>query len=134
MKESIKISKEMMLELRFKRVQVRNSSKILRKSIPAARSIVRKSFLTNSRRGIENRGIKEHVQGTGKFDLRREESRCKRVNALESKSQKLEIDPLLYSEPVKIFEVLRNMRVGVQVEYCTNCKVLNSLQLCKIRL
>ena len=124
----------MMLELRFKRVQVRNSSKISRKSIPAARSIVRKSFFPNSRRGIEDRGIKEHVQGTGKFDLRREESRCKRVNALKSKSQKLEIDPLLYSEPMKISEVLRNMRVGVQVEYCANCKVLNSLQLCKIRL
>ena len=103
MKEGIKISKEMMLELRFKRVQVRNSSKISWKSIPAARSIVRKRFLTKSRGGIEDRGIKKHVQRTGKFDLRREESRCKRVNALKSKSQKFEMDPLLYSEPVKIF-------------------------------
>ena len=84
MKEGLKVSKEMVLQLSFERVKSGKDSNVSRKSIVERRRTVRKSFLTNCRKRLKGRGNKKHVKRTRKSDFRRERSRSKTVDTLKS--------------------------------------------------
>ena len=84
MKEGLKVSKEMVLQLSFERVKCGEDSNVSRKSIPETWCTVRKSFLTNCRKRLKGRGNKKHVKRTRKSDFRRKRSRSKTVDTLES--------------------------------------------------
>ena len=84
MKERLKVSKEMVLQLSFESVKGGEDSNVSRKSIPETWCTVRKGFLTNCRERLKGRGNKKHVKRTRKSDFRRERGRSKIVDTLES--------------------------------------------------
>ena len=55
------------------------------------------------------------------------------MNTLESDSKEFEMDSLMNSEPVQLFEVMRNMGSRVKVEDSSEGKVLDLLKFGEVR-
>jgi hypothetical protein len=54
------------------------------------------------------------------------------MDTFEGGSENLEVNSLVYFEPVKICVVLGETRTRVEVEYCSESKVLDSLKFCLV--
>ena len=55
------------------------------------------------------------------------------MDTFEGSSENLEVNSLVYFEPVKICVVLGEVtRTRVEVEYCSESKVLDSLKFCLV--
>ena len=55
------------------------------------------------------------------------------MNTLEGDGKEFEMDSLMNSEPVQLFEVMRNMGSGVKVEDSSEGKVLDLLKFGEVR-